>query len=256
MLERRTFVLADGTVRSYFALPPDYQDFNPMPPPMPMPMLPPHRLPGSPGGGFNRHQQDYWNSLGLDGRGPGPGGPSMEGPSSMKRKYMNEEEEKHRQQFGIGNGFPIGNEFLAGNSGPFGRSGGVGGGGGGGGGGDEYSNNRASKYIRLGGGGGGGGGNENSVLHKHLQVDQSALNKAFLQFAKLLNELSNQKKTYLEDGKLGRLPCLACGRLKIMLLYFLCFIFWVLVLIINVAIVFLGYLGTYLIVCVCVCVLT
>ncbi|KAM4115967.1 hypothetical protein ACJW30_02G014600 [Castanea mollissima] len=204
MLERRTFVLADGTVRSYFALPPDYQDFNPMPPPMPM--LPPHRLPGSPGGGggFNRHQQDYWNSLGLDGRGPGPGGPSMEGPSSLKRKYMNEEEEKHRQQFGIGNGFPIGNEFLAGNSGPFGRSGG------GGGGGDEYSNNRASKYIRLGGGG--GGGNENNVLHKHLQVDQSALNKAFLQFAKLLNELSNQKKTYLEDGKLGRLPCLACGR--------------------------------------------
>ncbi|KAF3967192.1 hypothetical protein CMV_008787 [Castanea mollissima] len=195
------FVLADGTVRSYFALPPDYQDFNPMPPPMPM--LPPHRLPGSPGGGggFNRHQQDYWNSLGLDGRGPGPGGPSMEGPSSLKRKYMNEEEEKHRQQFGIGNGFPIGNEFLAGNSGPFGRSGG-------GGGGDEYSNNRASKYIRLGG----GGGNENNVLHKHLQVDQSALNKAFLQFAKLLNELSNQKKTYLEDGKLGRLPCLACGR--------------------------------------------
>ncbi|KAK9992622.1 hypothetical protein SO802_027607 [Lithocarpus litseifolius] len=200
MLERRTFVLADGTVRSYFALPPDYQDFNPMPPPMPMPMLPPHRLPGSPGGGFNRHQQDYWNSLGLDGRGPGPGGPSMEGPSSMKRKYMSEEEEKHRQQFGIGNGFPIGNEFLAGNSGPFGRSGG----------GDDYNNNRASKYIRLGGGG--GVGNENSVVHKHLQVDQSALNKAFLQFAKLLNELSNQKKTYLEDGKLGRLPCLACGR--------------------------------------------
>ncbi|XP_075654066.1 uncharacterized protein LOC142624385 isoform X1 [Castanea sativa] len=201
MLERRTFVLADGTVRSYFALPPDYQDFNPMPPPMPM--LPPHRLPGSPGGGggFNRHQQDYWNSLGLDGRGPGPGGPSMEGPSSLKRKYMNEEEEKHRQQFGIGNGFPIGNEFLAGNSGPFGRSGG----------GDEYSNNRASKYIRLGGGSG-GGGNENNVLHKHLQVDQSALNKAFLQFAKLLDELSNQKKTYLEDGKLGRHPCLACGR--------------------------------------------
>lgn len=118
---------------------------------------------------------------------------------------MNEEEEKHRQQFGMGNGFPIGNEFLAGNSGPFGRSGG------GGGGGDEYSNNRASKYIRLGG----GGSNENSVLHKHLQVDQSALNKAFLQFAKLLNELSNQKKTYLEDGKLGRLPCLACGRLMI-----------------------------------------
>nr|DAD43225.1 TPA_asm: hypothetical protein HUJ06_001455 [Nelumbo nucifera] len=27
MLERRTIVLADGSVRSYFALPPDYQDF-------------------------------------------------------------------------------------------------------------------------------------------------------------------------------------------------------------------------------------
>lgn len=209
MLERRTIVLADGTVRSYFALPHDYQDFNP--PPLPMPprplMDPTGRVfpggPGSPGpGGFNRHQ-DYWNSLGLDGRGPGPG---MEG--SMKRKYIHEEEDKQRQlqqqhqfgHFGIGNtsnGFPVGpSEFFAGTSGPFGRSGG-------GGGGDEY---RASKYIRLS-----GGGSENVAL-KHLEVDQSALKKAFLHFAKLINETANQRNNYLENGKNGRLQCLACGR--------------------------------------------
>lgn len=29
MLERRTIVLADGSVRSYFALPLDYHEFNP-----------------------------------------------------------------------------------------------------------------------------------------------------------------------------------------------------------------------------------
>ncbi|GKB93899.1 hypothetical protein Tco_0980036 [Tanacetum coccineum] len=31
MLDRRTIVLADGTARSYFALPPDYRDFAPLP---------------------------------------------------------------------------------------------------------------------------------------------------------------------------------------------------------------------------------
>ncbi|KAI3517077.1 hypothetical protein L1887_16284 [Cichorium endivia] len=39
MLDRRTIVLADGSVRSYFALPPDYQDFAP---PLPRPPMRPH----------------------------------------------------------------------------------------------------------------------------------------------------------------------------------------------------------------------
>ncbi|KAF8401715.1 hypothetical protein HHK36_012661 [Tetracentron sinense] len=118
MLERRTIVLADGSVRSYFALPPDYQDF----PAQGRPMGDSERFlpfgsgshgpePGGPGGlGFNRRfppggpmspegfrhdrderfgrggQFDYWNSLGLDGRNPMP----QEG--SLKRKYGDEDE--------------------------------------------------------------------------------------------------------------------------------------------------------------------
>ncbi|KAM1086943.1 hypothetical protein ACFX15_012135 [Malus domestica] len=209
MLERRTFVLADGSVRSYFALPPDYQDFPP-------PMNPPGRFmpfgPGGPGG------PDYWNSLGLDGRGP------AEGPA--KRKYA--EEEGHmdkaeelamrRQQFmqyGNPNGFPGGTggggrgEFLPGPSSPFRREAGG-------------SEGRANKYMRVGGGGGGGhesvgfrqggGGGGEIVGLKHLQVDQVALKKAFLNFVKLIHENTQQRKTYLEDGKHGRLHCIACAR--------------------------------------------
>ncbi|KAG6668379.1 uncharacterized protein LOC122275326 [Carya illinoinensis] len=201
MLDRRTIVLADGTVRSYFALPLDYLDFTPPRPPAGrfLPMGPGPRpeqggfdnrfpAPASPGG-FSRHQ-DYWNSLGLDGRGTAEG--------SMKRKYREEDEKdefaKHIPQFaqyGHSNGLPVGHggdrgESFAGTSGPFGR-------------GDEY---RASKYMRVGG---------NTGL-KHLEVDQNALKKAFLQFAKLINENATQRKNYLEEGKHGRLQCIACGR--------------------------------------------
>lgn len=166
-------------------------------------------LPFGPGG----PAPDYWNSLGLDGRGPPEG--------SMKRKFGEEEEQrdkaelaKHRppqsMQFGNPNGFPAGpgnrGEFLAGTSSPFRRemveprSG---------------DDPRASKYMRIGGGfenanfrQGGGGDN---VGHKHLPVDQAALKKAFLHFAKVINENGAQKKIYVEDGKQGRLNCVACG---------------------------------------------
>nr|XP_004300997.2 PREDICTED: uncharacterized protein LOC101304679 [Fragaria vesca subsp. vesca]XP_011464139.1 PREDICTED: uncharacterized protein LOC101304679 [Fragaria vesca subsp. vesca] len=201
-LERRTIVLADGTVRSYFALPPDYQDF---PPPH---MDPSGRfLPFGPGG----PAPDYWNSLGIDGRG-GP----QEG-SSMKRKFGEEEEHrdkgeelaKRRQQLvqlGNPNGFP------AGPSSPFRREMGA----------QSRSGDdpRASKFMRTGGGfenvgfrqsGGSGGGGGDNVGHKYLQVDQAALKKAFLYFAKVINENGAQKKIYIEDGKQGRLNCLACG---------------------------------------------
>ncbi|KAM5569392.1 hypothetical protein ABKV19_016758 [Rosa sericea] len=195
-LERRTIVLADGSVRSYFALPPDYQDFPPPPPRMD----PSGRfLPFGPGG--PAAAPDYWNSLGLDGRGPQEG--------SMKRKFGEEEElrekgeelAKRRQQL-----VQFGNGFAAGPSSPFRRDLGA----------QSRSGDdpRASKYMRTGGGYENVGfrqGGGDSVGHKHLQVDQAALKKAFLYFAKVINENGAQKKIYIEDGKQGRLNCLACG---------------------------------------------
>lgn len=248
MLDRRTIVLADGSVRSYFALPPEYQDFTPpIRPPMDpagrfMPMgpgglrpelgfdkrFPPGGGPMSPEGfrgerddryGIGRHNQDYWNSLGLDGRG-GP----QEGP--MKRKYGEDDRDRREERDGIGrdgkdelarhrqqllhygnvgsnpNGYALGagdrGEFLAGTSSPFGR-------------GDDM---RSSKYMRLGGGYDSlhlRQGGENVSL-KHRDVDQKALKDAFLRFVKLVNENTNQRKNYLEDGKQGPLQCVACDR--------------------------------------------
>ena len=66
---------------------------------------------------------------------------------------------------------------------------------------------RPNKQLRVDGVVVGGVG----VKH-HQQVDQEKLKKAFLHFAKLINENANQKKSYLEDGKQGRLQCIACGR--------------------------------------------
>jgi hypothetical protein len=40
-------------------------------------------------------------------------------------------------------------------------------------------------------------------------VDRHALRRAFLKYAKMLNESSVQRRSYLEGG---RVPCLACGR--------------------------------------------
>ncbi|GMH08432.1 hypothetical protein Nepgr_010272 [Nepenthes gracilis] len=205
MLDRRTIVLADGSVRSYFALPPDYQDFVPPPRPLdPMVRIRPDRFPMfgpmSPDGfrdrdeqfGWNK-SQDYWKSLGLDGRG-GPEG-------SMKRKYGEEEERvrdgqdelaRKRQQLlqyaNVGANLGEGNSFLPGTSSPFRRD-------------EEF---RSSKYVRT------GGGYDNVGLK--LDVDPAALKKAFLHFVKLINENANQRKNYLENGKHGPLQCIACGR--------------------------------------------
>ncbi|XP_039019658.1 uncharacterized protein LOC120151201 [Hibiscus syriacus] len=179
MLERRTIVLYDGSVRSYFALPPDYQDFPTRP------ILGPRDF-GSPMMGF-RNNRDYWNSPG-DGSGP------------LKRKYGEEgkdlrEEKKEEpavQRFGhanakvytLGSGGP---DFLAGTSSP-------------------NEEMRSAKYMRV------GGGLQNSNLgfnNKHLE---SAIKKAFLHFVKAVFDNAAQKKNYLEDGKQGRLQCLACGK--------------------------------------------
>ncbi|XP_071737027.1 uncharacterized protein [Rutidosis leptorrhynchoides] len=79
MLDRRTIVFADGSARSYFALPPDYQDFPPqiprapIRPPGPEPWLgldrqfPPGRP--VPGGSdhYRQQNQDHRNPLGIEG---------------------------------------------------------------------------------------------------------------------------------------------------------------------------------------------
>ncbi|CAL0300750.1 unnamed protein product [Lupinus luteus] len=130
MLERRTIILADGTVRSYLALPPDYQDFPP----------PPH-------GRFDYH------------RNPPPPPHHIEGPG--KRKFGGGEEDHNNNSSNNNNG----SEF------------------------------RSNKQLRV-----------------DNKVDQDALKKAFLHFAKLINENVTLKNTYLSHRNQGRIRCLACTR--------------------------------------------
>lgn len=174
MLERRNIVLADGSVRSYFALPPNYQDFPP-----------PSRLAGPEFGRFPpfhpeefRDQRKHWDR---------PEG-------SMKRKYPGEEEFdrrderaemlRQRQHF-MQYENPNDQSLMAGTSSHFGEDG------------------RAAKHIRIG-----------SSRHESggLQVDQVALKKSFLNFVKRVFEDPTEKKNYLENGRKGRLQCLVCGR--------------------------------------------
>ncbi|XP_057475411.1 uncharacterized protein LOC130763508 [Actinidia eriantha] len=221
MLERRTIALADGSVRSYFALPPDYQEFTPLPRPQPGfdrrfpplgPMSPEFRDREDQ---FMRDRnQDYRNFFRLDGRG----GSMLE--NSLKRKIGDEDERggrisidefvRQRQSLlhygneGLNpNRYSLGSmdrgEFMAGTSNPYPR---------------EGEDLRAAKYMRVGGGhenfhGRQGGDN---VSLKHNDVDQSALKKAFLNFVKMVNENAGQKKNYLENGKQAPLQCVACGR--------------------------------------------
>lgn len=227
MLERRTIVLADGSVRSYFALPPDYpldapgRLFPPIGPGFDPGRFGPRFPPGPPhiddqdGGRGGRHQ-DYWDSLGLDGRGGGP----VEG--SAKRKYGGgdevERDEFARQRKQLlhdanvnPNGFPPRGEFAMGTSGTLKRDMMMDPG--------RDAELRASKYMRVGGvyenvGFRQPGGVGDNVTLKHLEVDQDALKKAFLHFVKLINEHAMQKRNYLEDGKQGRIYCIACGRFE------------------------------------------
>ncbi|KAJ4968622.1 hypothetical protein NE237_015323 [Protea cynaroides] len=241
MLERRTVALADGSVRSYFALPPDYQDF----PPVDRRFLPLGPEPGSLGLGFNKHfppggvspeggfrrdgnepfgrgggQSDYWNSSGFDGRVPPEG--------SLKRRYGDEDERDGREReelarqrqkllrYGNSNanssGFTSGSgdrtDYFSGKGSPFGR--------------DPLDSNRglddfslmSSKHMRVGGDYGdvpSRHGVDDDGL-KYPDVDPLTLKKAFLRFSKLINENASHKKNYLEDGKHGPLQCLACGR--------------------------------------------
>ncbi|KAI6693221.1 hypothetical protein NL676_020931 [Syzygium grande] len=184
MLDRRTIVLADGSVRSYFALPPDYQDFAPPLPPPRRPQDPAAAaagrfLPGGPRPEFGgipgpdafrggreelfvrgRQPQDYWNSLGLDSVRPGP----AEGPS--KRKFGGEGEERDRID-------------------------------------DEQDKARKRQQVlqygnpdRHPGPGPGPGG---------FFAGPSG---------EVINENGYHRRNYLENGKNGSLKCVACGRLS------------------------------------------
>ncbi|KAM7278034.1 hypothetical protein ACFE04_005168 [Oxalis oulophora] len=182
MLERRTILLADGSVRSYFALPPDYQDFTPPRPALPQldPLanrfLPPlgrgERFPMN-HDGF-RDGREYWAGTSI----------------GEKRKFAanNDLNFGHHHH---PNGHPI--RPGIGTSSPYRRE--IGGG----------EDTRASKHMRV-------GGESNVVAHnKLLEVDQIALKKAFLHFVKVISENPTQRKFYLAGGKPGKLQCVACG---------------------------------------------
>ncbi|KAJ4955051.1 hypothetical protein NE237_011834 [Protea cynaroides] len=239
MLERRTIVLADDSVRSYFALPPGYQDFPSVNRLLSLGSGGHRTEPGGLGLGFDKHfphgglspeggfrrdgnepfgrvgpvggQFDYWNSLGLDGRVPPEG--------SGKRKYGDENERDGREsdefarqrpqfsRFGNPSLNPAGDraDYLSGKGSTLDSNRGV----------DDVSL-RSSKHMRL-------GGDYNDVPSrngvddvglglKYPDVDPHALKKAFLSYAKLINENASQRKNYLEDGKHGPLQCVACGR--------------------------------------------
>ncbi|XP_068650768.1 uncharacterized protein [Aristolochia californica] len=231
-LERRTLVLADGSVRSYFALPPDEyppvrplldaapgEKFHPYGPGPERPFDPlfPPTVRMSPDG-FRRDidhrdrvagEHDYWASLGLDGRGPQD--------SSLKRKYGDEERERERErdprdevmrqrhhlsQY-ADNGFPgfaDGHrvDYIGGGpSSPFRR-------------GEDF---RPSKHVKVRDDPYSSRGFPTDEFNsKQLDVDPLALKRVFLRFIKSLNENASQRKNYLEDGKYGPLQCLACGR--------------------------------------------
>lgn len=188
MLERRAIALVDGSIRSYFALPPNYQDF---PPQSRLADPAANRFMGPEFGRYPpfhpeefRDQRQHWDRA----------------EGSMKRKYPGEEESdrrdergemlRQRQQF-MQYANPHDQSLMAGTSTPFGED------------------VRAAKHMRIG-----------SSIHenggqalKHLQVDQVALKKSFLGFVKRIYEDPSERKKYLENGrKGGRLQCLVCGR--------------------------------------------
>ncbi|GJN09028.1 hypothetical protein PR202_ga26996 [Eleusine coracana subsp. coracana] len=138
-LDRRTMLLADGTVRTYFALPPDYPfEAAPLPP---FPHLP-------------RAGPDLWPPH----QPPPQYMPMPMPPHDAKRKHPADHDE----------GFP-----------------------------------RHPKQPRF------DAPRHPPQLPPHGAVDRHALRRAFLKYAKMLNENSAQRRSYLEGG---RVSCLACGR--------------------------------------------
>ncbi|XP_077247756.1 uncharacterized protein LOC143887554 [Tasmannia lanceolata] len=188
MFDRRNIVLADGTVRSYFALPPNYSH--------------PHL-----GLGLGFENQFHLSSLGFDGRGP----PMLE--SSLKRKYSDDEGRGGRDGFTRQqyrnpkntknpNGGP---DFMVGASDSLGR---------------EIldcrrgvmhglpgdSEEEEEEDLKM-------NNSEEDLKTKNSDVNPIDLKRAFLLYSKLINENAVQRKNYLENGKHGGpIRCLPCGK--------------------------------------------
>ncbi|XP_052110351.1 uncharacterized protein LOC107466990 [Arachis duranensis] len=164
-----------------FALPPDYHHLPPARPPIDLPSAGgapfDNRFP-SPSSRFDRPRHPDYRNLPPE--------------ASGKRKFGDEDggggrDELARQREQLLRNANLNNGFSA--AGP--------------------SELRPNKQIRVDGVVAGGGGL--GVKH-HQQVGQENLKKAFLHFVRLINENPSQKKSYLEDGKQGRIQCIACGR--------------------------------------------
>ncbi|KAH7666276.1 XS domain-containing protein [Dioscorea alata] len=154
-------------------------------------------------------RDDYWSSLGLDGPRA-----SEAGPSSMKRKYGEEDEfARHRQsvlQYGSSNpnGLPSGSggdrgDFTRRGGSPHRR--------------DYHDDSRMVKQARFEAEGYNGvpprrGRRDEDFPVVAVDVDPKALKRAFLKFAKIINENLSQRKNYLEDGKIAPLQCIVCSR--------------------------------------------
>lgn len=147
---------------------------------------------------MRNRNQDYWNS--LDGRPPVPENPH-------KRKYGDEGERSGREEREANDVFArqrqqllqYGNVNVPSNTYRLDNNMGS----------SRGEDSRAGKYMR---GDGGGFENLQGSRHRHNEVDQVALKKAFFHFAKLVNENAALKKNYLADGKQGPLQCVACRR--------------------------------------------
>lgn len=101
MLDRRSIGLADGSVRSYFALPPQYQDFE---------------TNGGQGFEFRNRNQDYWINSSL----------GQQENNFLKRKFVDEGEERYgiarqRQQLLQYGNAGLNSNVIAGTSSVYGR---------------------------------------------------------------------------------------------------------------------------------------
>ncbi|KAB5545004.1 hypothetical protein DKX38_013116 [Salix brachista] len=183
MLERRPIVLADGTVRSYLALPSDYQDF-------PRPPLPPRFL--------HRGGHPDFPPTGprIPPLNPDALGFQNQNQNQNKRKFE-KESVKHGSSGSYNNNHSNEKNYTlrAGNRGA-GTS-------------CVADEMRTGKKMRIGRGDDVGLANRNNNRNVD-EVNQSELKKAFFNFVKVINENEADRKKYLEDGKQGRLRCVAC----------------------------------------------
>lgn len=238
MLERRTIVLADGSVRSYFSLPADLDPYGPAATPIPRPDLDPYAAAASgiPRPDLNR---SVGGPLGYDDRRFPHGLPLRNshiggGVGRGDRLSPEFSHEQPRQPFAPGAGGHQQDYWASlGLDGPMpqpvkrkypDKD-------------DDYIHHRNQQHILHYG----SNGDANSSIDRHFSkhsklggspghdvqpshdvsdnalpptssVDPQALKRAFLRFSKLINECSKQKRLYLDDGRHARITCLACGR--------------------------------------------